>query len=1033
MLLLLLFCFCYLLGLAQSNVITVTGVIRSDSSVLNGVSVYLKTSPEKAVLTNDKGEYSIKVPADGTLVFSYVGYKPQEIPILGKEKINITLESASSELDEVAIVAYGKQKKSSMVGAITTIGAKEITGPTSNLTTMLAGRVAGLIAFQRSGEPGQDNANFFIRGITTFGTGKVDPLILIDGMESSATDLARLQPDDIADFSILKDATAAALYGARGANGVILVSTKLGKEGPAKFSMRAENSISSNTQNFKTADNITYMKLADEAVTTRTPLSPLPYSEEKIAQTEAGADPYLYPNNDWMKMLIKNYTINQRYDVNLSGGGKVAQYYISGTYNIDNGILNVNKLNNFNSNIKLRNYEIRSNININVTKSTILTVKTSGQFDDYSGPVGGGANIFNQVLQANAVMFPAIYPSSFSPNLKHPLFGNAFFGTSLYANPYANEVSGYQQYNSSTLIAQLQLQQKLDAITPGLEARIMAYTDRYAYFDLSRAYSPFYYSLTYNANTGNPILSPLNTNGTEYLNYSPGSKVLNSTTYAEGAISYNHKFGKNEISGRTIITLRNYLDANAGDLQSSLAYRNEGVSGGYSYIYDSRYIAEFDFGYNGSERFAANHRFGFFPSAGVSWNVHNEKFFEPLLDVVNKLKFRATYGLVGNDQIGSASDRFFYLSNVNLDDNNKSVTFGENYGYSTNGVSVSRYANDNITWEKAYKTNIGLDATLFKSLDLSVDIYKEKRKNILMDRSYIPSTMGLTAAVRANVGEAESKGMDIDLTYNKTISKSVWLQGRGTFTFATSKLLVNEEPDYPGEPWRSHVGYSLSQQWGLIAERLFVDDNEVANSPVQNYGEVRGGDLKYRDINGDGEIESADNVPIGYPTTPEITFGYGFSLGIKQWDFSAFFEGNTRVSFFIDPTSIQPFQVVGITGGVTQSGLLSAIAKDHWSEDNRNIYAFWPRLSNYIVQNNDWTSTWWMRNGSFMRLKTAEIGYTFSPKLLKKMHFSSARIYLNGSNLFVLSSFKLWDPEMGGNGLGYPLQKVYNIGINFGF
>lgn len=1030
---------------AQNSDIIVKGTVRSDSANLEGVTVTLKTNPSRATKTDAKGNYALKVPANGTLVFTYVGFKTEELDIRGESVLNLLLKPVESSMNEVAVVAYGTQKKSSMVSSITTIDPKEIKGPTSNLTTMLAGKISGLVAYQRSGEPGRDNASFFIRGITTFGSGKVDPLILIDGMESTPTDLARLQPDDIAGFSVLKDATASSLYGARGANGVVLVTTKLGRDGKAKFNVRMENSVSGNTQNFKLADNITYMKLANEAVTTRTPLSVTPYSEEKIASTAVpGADAYGYPNNDWMKMLVKDNTINQRYNINLSGGGKVAQYYIAGTYNIDNGLLNIDKLNNFNGNIKLRNYEVRSNVSINVTNTTQVIVRTSGQFDDYRGPIGGldqygnslsgGAYIFNQVLLSNPVLFPAIFPASFSPKLSHPLFGNYLSGNSLYVNPYARAVSGYQDYNASTMLAQLELKQNFDFVTPGLSARMMAYTQRYSYFDVSRAYNPFYYSLSYDANTKAPLLSPLNTDGTEYLSYQPGSRILNTTSYLEAAVNYNHTFEKHNVSGMLITTIRNYLNANATDLQSSLPYRNQGVSGRFTYGYDSRYLAEFNFGYNGSERFAKNNRYGFFPSAGVAWNVHNESFFGDLRSTVNTLKLRATYGLVGNDQIGDSKDRFYYLSNVNMNDPTKATSFGENYSYGFNGITVNRYSNDAITWEKSYKTNIGLDARLFNALNITIDIYKEHRKNILMDRAYIPASMGLSAPIRANVGEAEGKGIDLQLDYSKTLSKKVWIQGRGTFTLAMSKVLVNEEPAYPGQPWRSHIGYPLSQNWGLIAERLFVDDKEVASSPTQNFGEVRGGDIKYRDINGDGTIDAADNVPIGLPTTPEITFGYGFSVGVSNFDFSAFFEGNARVSFFIDNNAVQPFRTFTNTEGmINQSGLLSAIAKDHWSEDNRNVYAFWPRLSTYTVQNNSWTSTWWLHDGAFMRLKSAEIGYTFPQSILNRHHFSFARIYVNGTNLFVLSRFKTWDPEMGGNGLGYPIQRVFNMGVNFGF
>jgi TonB-linked SusC/RagA family outer membrane protein len=1030
------------------NEIIIRGTIRTDSAVLQGATVMLKSDPGHATTTDEHGKYIIKAPANGALVITSVGYKEEEIDIKGESIINALLKSNNNQLEEVAVVAYGTQKKATMVGAVTTINPKELKGPTSNLTTMLAGRLSGVISYQRSGEPGKDNASFFIRGITTFGTGKVDPLILIDGIESSSTDLARLQPDDISGFSILKDATASSLYGARGANGVVLVTTKSGVDGKTKFNIRAENSLSSNTRNYKFADNITYMKLANEAVLTRNALEKVPYSQTKIDHTAAGDDPYLYPNNNWIKQLIKNYTNNQRFDMNVSGGGKIAQYYIAGTYNIDNGVLKVDDINNFNSNIKLRSYSIRSNVNVNLTPTTLAIVRTYGQFDDYNGPVGGGASIFSQAVWANPVKFAPVYPAGYAPGLTHPLFGNAYRtnvdnpfpsdGSNLYNNPYANMVSGYQQSNTSNLQAQLELKQDLAFITPGLAARLMAYTQRYSYFDVTRQYTPFYYELSYDLQTKAPRLTSLNTNGTEYLNYSEGPKTVNTTSYLEAAVNYNRQIGKkHNVSGMLITLFRNYLAANAGSLQLSLPHRNHGVSGRFTYAYDNRFMAELNFGYNGSERFAENHRFGFFPSVGVAWNVSNEKFIEPL-GFISKFKLRATYGLVGNDQIGTDAERFFYLSDVNMNNGARAYTFGETYTAYSNGISVNRYENYDITWERSYKTNIGLELGLWNALNIQVDVYKEHRNNILMTRSTIPSMMGLSAPIQANVGEAEGKGIDVSLDYTYTPGKNTWLQARGTFTYATSKLLVNEEPNYP-EAYRGRAGQPISQVYGYIAERLFIDDYEVNYAPTQNFGQdntaengkyrVRGGDIKYRDVNRDGQVTDADMVPIGLPTTPEITYGFGVSFGYKKWDVSCYFQGSARTSFWIDSYSMSPFVLNG--GG--QHGLLAGIAGDYWSESNRNPYAFWPRLSNYFVNNNNQSSTWWMRSGDFLRLKTTELGYTFPKSMLSRLHLNSTRIYANAFNLFVISKFKMWDPEMGGNGLGYPVQRVYNIGVNLGF
>ena len=1016
------------------------------SEPLAGVSVQIKGS-RQGTSTDAKGRFTLDIPGDHvTLDISFVGYKQIQITAHKGKPVTVLLPLAEDTTQDVVVVAYGKQKKQSMVASITTINPKELRGASSNLTSMLAGRVSGMIAYQQSGEPGADNATFFIRGVGSFGAGKVDPLILIDGMESSTNDLARLQPDDIAGFSVLKDAAASSLYGARGANGVILVTTKSGAEGKAKFGVRLDMPVSTNTRNFKFADNITYMKLANEAVLTRDPLGVLPYSQNKIDHTAAGDDPLRYPNNNWINSLIKDYTINNKADMNVSGGGKTAQYYIAGTYNIDRGILKTVSNSTFNSNIKLGNYSVRSNININITPTTKAVVRTYAQFDDYNGPpgyrdqygnwVGGGQAVFNSAIWSNPVMFPAVYPQSFAPYLKHPLFGNAYIGntTSLYNNPFASMVSGFQQYSTSTVNAQLELNQNLNFVTPGLATRLMAYTQRYAFFTVNRAYSPFYYTLMPDANGKLNVLTPLNPGqGTEYLSYNPGDRLLNTTTYAQLATDYNRTFNdKHAVSGMLIGILRNFLTANGGNIQQSLPARNLGLSGRFTYAYDNRYLAELNFGYNGSERFAANHRYGFFPSAGLGWIISNEKFFEPLQKVISNLKFRTTYGFVGNDQIGNTSDRFFYLSNVDPNSGANSYHFGLDQGHWIPGYAVYRYANSDITWEKAKTFNYGMDLNFRNGIGVVVDGFHSVRSNILMARNTIPSTMGLEAGIQANVGEAESQGVDVALNYTKDINKSLWVQARANFTYATSKFRINEEPKYPAElQYLSHIGQSLKQGYGLVAERLFVDDAEANKSPVQSFGgnPPMGGDIKYRDINGDGQITSLDVVPLGYPTVPEITYGFGFSVGYKGFDLNTFFQGNARVSFFINPYNISPF----VLNGGSQNGLLSAISQSHWSEEKQDLHAFWPRLDAQFNNNNSQASNWWLRDGTFIRLKTVELGYTVSRKFLNHIGFSNFRVYANGQNLFALSKFKLWDPEMGGNGLGYPVQAVYNLGINFGF
>lgn len=770
------------------------------------------------VITDIDGNFTIDVGENDILQITFIGLETQSVPVKGKASMKIVMKELRDELEEVTVVAFAKQKKESVIGSIQTVKPAELKTPSSNLTTSLAGRMAGVIAYQRSGEPGKDNANFFIRGVTTFGY-KKDPLILLDNVEVSSDDLARVQPDDIASFSVLKDATSTALYGARGANGVILVTTKEGKEGKAQVSVRVENSFSAPTKMIDIADPISYMRLNNEAVLTRDPQGVIPYPESKIASTlDPNRNQYVYPTVDWMKEMFKDYTVNQRVNFNVRGGGSVATYYLAGTFSNDTGLLKNDGLNNFNSNISLKKYNILSTFNIHLTKTTEVKVRFQADFDDYRGPVDGGNILFDHAIHASPVDFPKYYaPDLQNQGVGHPLFGN--MDGANHINPYAIMTSGYKDYSRTNISAQAELEQNLDFITKGLTVQGHFSTVRRSYFDVSRSYTPYYYKVGfYDKESDNYVLQALNPDsGTEYLGYSEGPKDVYTQIYMQAKANYTRKFGLHDVGALLVYQRKEELLGNAGSVIKSLPKRNQGISGRLSYGFDSRYFGEFNFGYNGSERFAKNERYGFFPSIGAAWMVSNEGFWRPIEKVANKLKLKLTYGLVGNDAIGSDSDRFFYLSNMNMNSSGRGQIFGTNWGNYKDGISTVRYPNEFITWEVAKKLNVGAELGLFNSLDVQIDYFREDRSKILMDRSFIPSTMGLEASVRANVGEAASHGVDLSVNYNHWFNNQIWLQGYGNFTYATSEFKVADEPDYAaaGLPWRSRVGYSLSQQWGI--------------------------------------------------------------------------------------------------------------------------------------------------------------------------------------------------------------------------
>lgn len=1017
---------------------TVKGVIYEEETgePMPGATVSVEGST-RGVMTDLDGSFELTgVKPTDKLKFECLGKETQVLQVGTMTNFVVKLKNAANELDEVTVVAFGKQRKESVIGSISTVDVKTLKVPSSNLTTALAGNVAGVIAYQRTGEPGQDNADFFVRGITTFGA-NTSPLILIDNIELTSTDLARLQPDDIESFSIMKDATATALYGARGANGVIFVTTKRGQEGPAKIFARVETSISAPTDVVELADPVTYMKSYNEAISTRDPLGELMYTYDKIEQTgKPGANRLIYPANDWYDMLFKDFATSYRANVSARGGGKVATYYVSGAYTEDTGVLKVDKRNSFNNNIDDKNYTLRSNVDINVTPTTKLAVRLTGNFRDYQGPLNGGSDVYRQVMHSDPVLFPAYYPvDDEHVGIQHIMFGNYEDGS--YINPYANLVKGYKNYQRSQMIAAVQLEQDLKFITKGLSFMTLFNLTRLSEFTVNRQFNPYWYRLDrYDSYTGEYHVNRINENGTDYLTYSESGKTVRNTMYSETRLNYNRSFGKHDVTGLLVFTASESLTANAGSLQLSLPSRNAGLSGRFTYGYDKRYFVEYNFGYNGSERFHKSHRWGFFPSAGLAWMMSNEKWFKPLTKVVSNLKLRYSYGLVGNDNIGSSSNRFYYLSEMSMNNSGLGASFGETRNVSYNGIGVVRYANEAITWEKSYKSNYALELGLFKKLDIIAEYFTEHRTDIFMQRADIPNTMGLQAAVYGNIGQARSKGIDIQADYKQAWASGLWASARANFTYSIGKYDVYEEPTYP-ESYRQHAGRSIRQTWGYIAERLFIDDEDAANSPSQaafgsQYG---GGDIKYTDVNGDGVITNADMVPIGYPTSPEIIYGFGVSLGHKGFDVSVFFQGLGRESFWIDATSAYStkYNKYGTAPFVNNGQLLKAYSDSHWSEDNRDIYALYPRYSAYENHNNTQVSTWWMRDGSFVRLKQMEFGYTLPQKLTNKIHIDNLRVYFQGNNLLCWSKFKLWDPELAGEGFNYPIQRTFNIGVNVTF
>ena len=1009
---------------APNGEMTVAGTVISsaDNQPIVGANIYVEGT-NVGTTTDAGGNYKLTVPASAkTVTVSFLGYDTKKISVRDIHLFKlITLADASNKLEDVVVVGFGVQKKESLVGAVQSVKPSDLQTSSSNLSTSFSGKIAGVIAVQKSGEPGADGANFWIRGISTFGSGQ-SPLLILDGVEITNQMLNNIPPETIESFSVLKDATATALYGSRGANGVMIITTKNGRDSEKMtINLRAEFGASAPTRVPKVADGITYMETFNEARTTR---GEKPYySNEKILGTKLGLDPYVYPNVDWYDMLFKDCTFNQNFNFNMTGGAKKIDYFLNASVYNENGIMRKPEASKFDTNINAQKYLFQANVSADATKTTRVSLKMNTQLHYRHAPIQSVSDLFAYAMTGMPCEFPATLPGEDSDTFVR--FGtNNAWNSGFFTNPYAQLCRGYGDQFRGHFTSALTVSQNLDFITKGLSATGMATFYNRVYSAVYRSFTPFMYQLTdYDVDeAGNYSYTSNSTNtGTTYLGTTRGKDGYRELAF-QAKIDYTRTFGKHDV-GATIVYLQKERNMNISDEQeyAALPYRQQGLAGRVTYGFDKRYLFEANFGYNGSENFAAGKRFGFFPSVAVGWVISNEPFWKGIKEQVSLFKLRASYGLVGNDVISSDySDRFPYLTTVDMGQG-YDVYIGNNFERKY-GPILSVYGNPNATWEESRKLDIGVEIGLFDSLNIIFDWFKEKRSGIFMQRTSLPSTFGMSGITPwANIGKVDNHGVDISVDYNKAFSKDLILSLRGSFTYAHNEIVEMDEPKYKWA-YQYKAGHPINSIQCLIADGLFRDEEDIASSPSQDiYATtypIRPGDVKYRDLNGDEIIDDNDMCWTGNPTVPEIIYGFGFSLKYKGFDCSAFFQGQGKVSIIM--YNYHPFATAATPG----SGLMQWIADEHWSEDDPNPKALYPRLSPLWNNNNTKASTLYVRNGKMLRLKTAEIGYTY-----KKM-----RVYVSGTNLLTFAPFKYWDPEKGsGNGLGYPLQRTYNLGFQFNF
>jgi TonB-linked SusC/RagA family outer membrane protein len=990
-------------------------------------------------ITNMDGLYEIFVTKKSVVLkFTYIGFKTSEIRTNASTNIyDVTLEEQVNELEETVIVGYGTQRKISNIGAQSSMKMEDIKTPSASLTTTLAGRLAGVVAVQRTGEPGKDAADIWIRGISTPNTSS--PLVLVDGVERSFNDI---DPEDIESLTTLKDASATAVYGVRGANGVILIKTKPGKVGKPTVSADYYESFTRFTKMVDLADGITYMNAANEAM--RNDGIATKYTEDQIRNTIAGKDPYLYPNVDWLKEIFNDWGHNRRVNVNVRGGSEKVAYYASVSYFNETGMTVTDKnINTYDSKMKYSRYNFTTNLNIDVTPTTKVEIGAQGYLGEGNYPAISSADLYNAAMSIS----PVEYPKMFFVN------GEAYVpGTSTnnnFNNPYSQATRrGYDNLTKNQIYSNLRVTQNLDMLTKGLKLTAMYAFDVYneIHVHQDRAESTYNFldtSVPYDMN-GQPILQRIY-EGSNVLSYKQETSG-NKKTYLEASLNYDRTFNDDHrVSALFLFNQQSKLLYPKGTLEDAIPYRMMGIAGRATYSWKDRYFAEFNIGYNGAENFSPKHRFGTFPAFGVGWVVSNEKFWQPLSKAVSFLKIRYTDGKVGNSEVSDR--RFMYLDQMK-----ENGDYG--YKFGPNGTKWSGYETVNMAvdliWEESRKQDLGIDLKLFND-DLSIvfDLFKERRENILLKREHsIPSFLGYnTSAPYGNIGIIENKGFDGTIEYNKRINKDWVIALRGNVTFNKDKWIQGELPEQKYE-WMNQYGHNINGVKGYVAEGLFtqteiddmarwesLSDANKAITPkpfASQFGTVKAGDIKYKDLNNDGQIDAYDQTYISRGDVPTTVYGFGFTVGWKDLSVGMMFQGVAGAERVLNGSSVNPFN-----GGGGSGNLYSNIG-DRWTEENPDQNAFYPRLS-YGSEttsniNNFQKSTWWVRNMNFLRLKTLQISYNLPKPWVNKVHLKNAAVYVMGTNLFTLSRFKLWDPELNtDNGASYPNTTSYSVGINFTF
>jgi TonB-linked SusC/RagA family outer membrane protein len=1024
---------------AQS--LQVSGTVTDEQGIpIPGVNIVDKIT-KKGTSTDIDGKFKFSTSPKSSLIFSYIGFDKKEVPVNGQSVINAKLKSSSTDLDAVVVVAYGKQKKITQTGAITSLNSEQLSrSPSANIANSLAGQITGISTVQASGRPGGDDPRIFIRGIASLSEDRSQPLVIVDGVERPFTSL---DPDEIETFSLLKDASATAVYGVRGANGVIIVTTKRGKLGKASITASYSQGLQQAARLPDYADSYNYALAWNQSERADGfTESQLRFKPNVIEAFQTNSNPLLYPNTDWLDYILKPFANQSRANVNISGGSDKVKYFASLGALTQDGLLKTFE-SAYDYNFSYNRYNYRVNLDIEVTKTTKLAATIGGQVGVRNEPLTKGDSsidlLFRSIYWSAPFGSPGIVDGKYIVNGSTYIDGQKNQGL----DPFYGY--GYQNVLENRLNFDLDISQQLNFVK-GLNFGAKLSNNTFYSHTKTRTSTVIRYDPIYLKDVPGRTLLPgedgdlliLQPSGSQAdLGYSE-SQGQGRNWYLESRLNYNRKFGSHNLGGLLLYNQqKEYFPGGAGAVFSEIPRGLVGIAGRVTYDYNNKYSADLNIGYNGSENFEKSQRFGFFPAVSGGWVVSKESFMKAI-PVVSFLKLRYSYGIVGNDKIGGG--RFLYLPD-SFDPSNTGA--GYNYGTDVTAnqlaATENKLGNPNVTWEKATKQNFGVELKLFEDkLGFVFDVFKENRKDILVtERGLLPNILGTTTIAPAvNVGIVENKGYEIELNWKEQKNKDFGVALNLNMSYTKNKIIYQEEAPR-NQPYQFRTGQSVGQPFGYKYDRFFTQDDfdyvelNRTNGTLENVTDLlenlKPGDLIYKDLNGDGNINIEDQTAIGFPDYPMYNFGINLNVNVKNFDFNMAWAGATNTSRLLENTLNTPFE-----GGTR--GLLQTFVDNAWTPATANT-ATLPRLSFAANTTNGNTapSDFWIRDASYLRLKTLETGYNFKGRFFKKMGISTFRLYFNANNLITITKLKIIDPEARTVRPQYPLTKLYNMGVKLNF